>query len=169
MDRVAVSFTQTRNNSSYGVYASLTPLRFEGGKRTKLVRSQECEVQRLPHESGDGDYLYILYVSAPRFMDLTLSVKLETILHELYHIGPKFDGDLRRFKGRCYAHGSSAKDYDAIIRRLVKIWLDQDPPVEVWSFLQLNYRELCERFGSVGGLKIPPPRIIPVRGVEDRG
>ena len=161
MDRVAVGFTQTRNTSSYGVYASLTPLRFEGGKQFRFNHGKQWEIQRLPHESGDGDYLYILYVSVPRFMDLELSMKLETIVHELYHIGPKFDGDLRRFKGRCYAHGSSAKEFDAVVRQLRKVWLDQDPPIEVWGFLQWNYHELCNRFGSVGGLKIPPPRIIP--------
>ncbi len=163
MDRVAVSFSQTRNNSSYGVYASLTPLRFEGGKRTMLSRGKEWEVQRLPHESGVGDYLYILYVCVPRFMNLKLTTKLETIIHELFHIGPKFNGDLRRFEGRCYAHGSSVRSYDIKVRHLLKNWLDQDPPMEVWNFLQLNYRELCDRFGSVGGLKIPPPKIIPVR------
>ncbi len=163
MDRVAVSFSQTRNNSSYGVYASLTPLRFEGGRRTMLSRGKEWEVQRLPHESGVGDYLYILYVCVPRFMNLKLTMKLETIIHELFHIGPKFNGDLRRFEGRCYAHGSSVRSYDNKVRQLLKTWLDQDPPTEVWNFLQLNYRELCDRFGSVGGLKIPPPKIIPVR------
>jgi len=41
--------------------------------------------------------------------------------------------------------------------------LDQDPSIEIWGFLQWNYRELCDRFGSVCGLKIPPPKIIPVR------
>ena len=163
MDRVAVSFTQTRNNSSYGVYASLTPLRFEGGKRTMFNRGKEWEIQRLPHPSGVGDYLYVLYVCVPRFMNLKLTMKLETIIHELYHIGPKFDGDLRRFEGRCYAHGSSTKKYDATVRKFLKIWLDQDPPNEIWSFLQWNYTELCEQFGSVGGLKIPPPKIIPVK------
>ncbi len=163
MDRVAVSFTQTRNSSSYGVYASLTPLRFEGGKTTKFSRGREWMIQRLPHESGSGDYLYILYVSVPRFMELELTMKLETIIHELYHIGPNFDGDLRRFKGRCYAHGSSTKEYDVVVRRFLKAWLDQDPPIELWGFLQWNYRELCNRFGSVSGLKIPPPKIIPAR------
>lgn len=174
MQRVAVSFTLTRNDSKFGVYASLTPLRFEGGQRTQVQRGRTWEVQRVLRQSKtsndvaripdeESDYLYILYVCVPRFMNLPLTSKLETITHELLHIGPKFDGDIRRFEGRCFAHGSSRKKYDAMVRRLLKIWLDKDPPPEIWNFLQWNYDELTERFGSIGGLKIPPPKIIGVK------
>lgn len=161
MSRVAVSFTQSRNNSKYGVYASLTPLRFENGSHTTQKHSRTWEIQRVLREDG-SEYLYILFVCVPRFMNLALTEKLETIVHELYHIGPEFDGDLRRFQGRCYAHGASSKKYDQRVRQLLKKWLDQDPPPELWNFLQLNFTELRERFGPIGGLKIPAPKLFPV-------
>ncbi len=161
MDRVALSLSQTRSSSTYGVYASLTPLRFEEGKMETFNRGRRWGIQRLPSREGP-DYLYILYVFVPRFMDLRLTDKLETIVHELYHISPKFDGDLRRFEGRCYAHGSSQKKYDAAVFSLLRKWLEQNPPPELWDFLHWNYQELSVRFGSVCGLKIPPPKIFPI-------
>ena len=162
IERVAVSYSQSRNSSSFGVYASLTPLRFENGEKTRLSRGKTWGIQRLLRADGT-DYLYVLFVCVPRFMDLKLTDKLETIVHELYHIGPNFDGDLRRFKGRCYAHGSSRKKYDATVRVFLKKWLDQNPSPEIWDFLQMNYNELCEKFGSVAGTKIPPPKIFPIQ------
>lgn len=162
MDRVAVSFTQSRNNSKYGVYASLTPLKFENGRETTWRHDRFWRIQRLLREDG-SEYLYILYFCVPRFMNLKLSEKMETIVHELFHISPDFNGDLRRFGGRCYAHGSSSKKYDQKVRKLLDHWLEQNPSPEIWEFLKWNYKELCERFGSVGGTKISPPKLYPMR------
>lgn len=174
MQRVAVSFSLTRNDSKFGVYASLTPLRFEGGTRTQIQKGKTWEVQRVLRQSkhlsekqnipdDENDYLYLLYINVPRFMNLALTSKLETITHELFHIGPKFDGDIRRFEGRCFAHGSSRKKYDAKVQQLLKIWLDKDPPPEIWDFLKWDHKELCERFGSIGGTKIPMPKLFVVK------
>ena len=63
--------------------------------------------------------LYILNFYLPRFLDLPFREKLTTMLHELWHIGPKFDGDVRRLGGRCFAHGSSQKQYDAHVEALL--------------------------------------------------
>jgi len=161
MDRVAISFSQTRHSQNYGVFASLTPLRFLDGRASIEHRGRRWAIQR--YRSLDGfEYYYILYFYLPRFLDLKLTDKLETIIHELYHINPLFNGDIRRFEGRNYAHGNSQKEYDAVVRRLTKKWLEQDPSPEIWEFLRFNYHELNEKFGTVYGTKIPPPKIHPV-------
>ena len=69
-------------------------------------------IQRLFDSKGQ-EFLYILTFYLPRFMDLSFREKLITVFHELWHISPQFDGDLRRHPGRCYAHTSSQKEYDA--------------------------------------------------------
>ena len=161
MDRIAISFSQTRHSRNYGVFASLTPLRFLDGRASMEHRGKRWAIQR--YRSLDGfEYYYILYFYLPRFLDLSLTDKLETIIHELYHVNPLFNGDIRRFEGRCYAHGNSQKEYDAVVRRLTKKWLSFDPAPEIWEFLRFNYNELVEKFGSVYGTKIPPPKIHPV-------
>ncbi|MGL6227503.1 MAG: hypothetical protein ACRC10_12860 [Thermoguttaceae bacterium] len=161
MQRVAVSFSQTRNCTSFGVYACVTPLRFAGGQRTKVVRHRTWSVQQVCDRQG-LEYLYLLYIFAPRFIDLPLKQKLSTIVHELFHISPEFNGDIRRFPGRCYAHGSSRKKYDTHVALLLEKWLAHNPSPELWDFLMLNFKELKEQYGAVHGLKIPSPQLIPL-------
>jgi len=160
MSRVAVGFSQTKNSEPFGIFASTTPLRFENGEPCYQSRGRTWTVQR--HFRPDGvEYLYILYFYVPRFIELSLSQKLDTIVHELYHVNPLFNGDLRRFAGRRFAHGSR-KRYDQIVSRLVQQWLKHDPPSDLWDFLCYNYKDLVAKYGKPSGTRIPTPRIIPV-------
>ena len=95
-------------------------------------------------------------------MDLSFNDKLTTVFHELWHVSPNFDGDIRRHPGRCYAHTGSQKNYDAHVSRLVDRWLSLAPPLEVYGFLRYTYRELVARHGRVFGTKIRTPKLIPV-------
>ena len=84
------------------------------------------------------------------------------MFHELWHIGPDFDGDLRRFAGRYYAHGSSQDDFDATARRLAQQWLSASPPENLYDFLHCSFAELVEEFGGVCGQRIRTPKLIPL-------
>jgi hypothetical protein len=106
--------------------------------------------------------LYILNFYLPRYLDLPFREKLSTVMHELWHVGPSFDGDVRRFGSRCYAHGSSQKRYDAHVERLLDRWLALNPPEPLYGFLRLNFRELGARRGRVYGSKVPAPKLTPV-------
>ena len=161
MDRVAVSFSQARKATHHGMYASLTPMRFEGGRRHTIRRGRKWSVQRLCDASGN-EMLYILNFYLPRFLDLPFREKLVTVFHELWHVGPDFDGDIRRFPGRCFAHGSSQKAYDAQVSRLVDAWLTSDPPADLCEFLRGDFRGLSARHGRIYGRKIGVPKLIPL-------
>ncbi len=161
MDRVAVSFSQARKATSHGMYASLTPMRFAGGRMHTIRGGQRWGVQRL-HSAGGREMLYILNFYLPRFLDLPLREKLSTVIHELWHIGPKFDGDVRRFGGRCFAHGASQEQYDAQVERLVDCWVSSGPPESVCEFLHCDFQALVSRHGRVFGRKIPTPKLIRV-------
>ena len=97
-----------------------------------------------------------------KFLNMEFHEKLSTVMHELWHVSPKFDGDVRRFDGRCFAHGCSEEQYDAQVEQLVARWLALGPPESVCGFLRLNFRELGARYGGVHGRKIPMPKLIPV-------
>jgi predicted metallopeptidase len=161
MSRVAVSFSQTKRSGSLGMYASLTPLRFADGQLHTYRRKRRWGIQRLYAPDG-REMLYILTFYLPRFLELPFREKLTTTLHELWHVGPKFDGDVRRLGRRCYAHGSSQKEYDAHIETLLDRWLSLDPPAPLYEFLRPSFRELIARHGRVFGRKIPPPKLIPL-------
>ena len=146
MSRVAVSFRQTRKRMPHGLYASLTPLRFAGGQTHSIRRGRKFSIQRV--EVDGREMLYVLNFYLPRFLDLGFREKLTTIAHELLHIGPQFDGDLRRFSGRCYAHSHS----HAAIRR---------PGRAVGPALA------CPRAGAIA-LRVPAPGLPAFAGLARR-
>lgn len=160
-DRVAFAFCQTRKRVRHGLFASLTPMRFAAGATSGVRRGRRYGVQPVVDASG-REMLYILRVYLPRFMDLDFREKLITILHELWHISPQFDGDLRRHEGRCYIHTSSQAEYDAEMGQLADRWLNLDPTTALYGFLQLSFAELHAAHGPVFGTKIPQPKLIPL-------
>ena len=159
--KIAFAFCQTRKNVSHGLQASLTPMRFEGGAITGQRNGRKYAVQQLCDENG-REMLYILSFYLPRFLETDLREKLITILHELWHISPDFDGDLRRHEGRCYIHSHSQAEYDAEMGRMGDRWLAMNPPEEIFHFLRYNFRELYQLHGGMHGTKIPQPKLFPV-------
>jgi predicted metallopeptidase len=160
--RVGFSVSQTRNRSKYGIYASLTPLRFHGGAEVTRRRGRDVRVQRVIDSNGrEMLYIYTLYL--PRFMDQSFSEKLVTIFHELWHISPQCNGDIRRHHGRCYAHTGSQANYDRHMKSLTDQWLSaHQPSDEIIGFLKQNFVELHAAHGGVYGSRYARPKLIPV-------
>jgi hypothetical protein len=161
MSRVAVSFSQARSASRRGMYATLTPLRFADGRLHTIRRGRKWGMQKVKSPDGQ-EMLYILNFYLPRFLDLSLRQKLDTVFHELWHIGPKFNGDLRRFGTRFFAHGRSKKTFDCHVADLVDQWLEQSPPDAVYGFLNSNFSEIQNQYGPIYGTKIPMPKLYRV-------
>lgn len=160
MPHVLLSFTPCRNRSPYGLQARVTPLRFRDGALTRRHGTVEYQVQRY---FVDGrEMLYVLTFCLPRFLDQPFEEKLVTVFHELYHIGPEFDGDLRRHPGRYAVHSHSKDRYDAHMAELVEQYLDDHPEPEVFDFLRHGYQHLWERHGGITGIVVPRPKLLPV-------
>ena len=60
---------------------------------------------------------YLLSFAWTRFWDMSPRARLETLVHELYHIGPKFDGEPREFEQGGW-HGAGRKWFDKIIHKI---------------------------------------------------
>ncbi len=161
MGRVAVAVCQARKSVPHGIFASLTPLRFAGGATTTTRRGRPHAIQRVQMPDG-REMLYILSFYLPRFQNQTLREKLITVLHELWHISPRFDGDIRRHSGRYHAHSRSQAEYDREMGVLADRWLAADPPDELWSFLEGDFAQLAARHSRIVGLRIRRPRILPL-------
>ncbi len=160
MAQVAIRYCQTRRAVSHGIQASLTPLRFEQGSLYTTRRRRRWTIQRILDPSG-LEMLYLLSFYLPRFQQLPFEEKLITVFHELWHIGPAFDGDIRRLPGRFHVHSSSKCEYDAEMKRHVDLWLSRSPPASLHEFLQYNFRELAQTHGGVYGVRIRTPKLIP--------
>ena len=160
MDRCLVTVAQARKRQSWGVQAKLTPLRFEGGATTGVRRGRQYKCQAVTHAGREMLYLITFYL--PRFQDQTPREKLVTVLHEMYHISPHFDGDIRRFPGRCHAHTGSQANYDAHMGELADEYLSCRPQRELYDWLELPFDDLFGRHGGITGLKIAIPKLLPL-------
>lgn len=163
MTRVAVGYRQARRRVKHGLQASLTPMRFEGGAEVGVVRGRRYRCSRLVDRKG-RECLYLLNFYLPRFFDHPFEERLTTVVHELWHVGPRMDGDIRRHAGRCYAHGRSQEGFDAHAAALARRWLASGPSEGLYAFMELSFEELLAEHGAVIGDKYRTPRLIPLRG-----
>jgi hypothetical protein len=164
--RLLFAVTQARSGRPYGLQARVTPLRFRNGSLTRRRRDGAYQVQR--YFVGDREMLYLVTFCLPRFLDQDFDDKFITIFHELYHISPAFEGDLRRHDGRYALHSHSKRLYDTHMAQLAREYLSSRPDPRLHAFLRLNFAQLQHRHGSVVGVVVPRPRLLPVRGMAAR-
>lgn len=159
MDRVLLSMMQARQKSEHGVYASCFPLRFENGAEETVHRGNRFRMPGLRHEGRE--ILYIVYFMLPRFhQEQDYHGKLATIIHELYHISPHFNGDIRRFPGKNFAHGPSRDHYHKAMCHLATRYLAASPRAHDWEFLKTPFEELLKHPGGVVGFVIQKPKPV---------
>lgn len=159
-ERVLFTIARSRAEGRHGLLARIAPLRFAGGVR-ELTRRRGAwrETYRMPTLSHDGREIhYLITVFVPRFLRLSFAEKLATVIHELYHISAACDGDIRRFPGRNFAHGSSRAGFDRIVARLAESYLKSLPATEVPAFLRLQEEAWQEGALRLTGLRVPIPR-----------
>jgi predicted metallopeptidase len=159
--KVLICVSSTRSGGVYGTFAKIHPLRFPGGSRTREVKRARrvftCTMPMVTHR--DTEILYIIYFLVPRFLNLTLREKLITVFHELYHISPDFDGDIRRFPGRNFAHGSSRKRYNALMEGLVDRYLQEKECLDCLDFLEVDMAALRVKYQTIVARKYPAPKV----------
>ena len=167
--RILLAISQARQASKHGVYATCMPLRFEGGAKESVYNGRRYAWPVLHHE--EREILYLIYFTLPRFHEeQDYPEKLATIIHELYHISPQFNGDLRRFPGKNFAHGSSRESYHAAMRQLAKRYLATSPRAESFEFLKEPFGGLLKRPSGVVGFSIarPRPELVPPVGKSSK-
>jgi predicted metallopeptidase len=162
--RILVTVTQARGHHTHGLQARVTPLRFARGELVRKRRGVPYHIQRYFH--GEQEYLYLLTFCLPRFQDQDFDQKFITVFHELYHISPQFDGDLRRHHGRYQFHSHSKCDYDKRMVAYAREYLAGKPDATLHAFLRMDFGQLQERHGAVAGVVVPRPKMIPLVGVH---
>lgn len=151
----------TGRSGAGGTLAKIHPLRFAGGeksmKRRRGRRNLLCTMPTITHQGEE--ILYIIYFMIPRFLELPIRDKLITVFHELYHISPSCDGDIRRFPGRNYAHGSSTKNYNEQMEKLVDVYLERFAERSPLDFLDGDLASLRSRHGAIVARRLRAPRV----------
>ena len=160
--RILVTVIQARSAEPHGLQARVTPLRFPNATLTKQRRGVPFHIQR--YFLGEQEFLYLMTFCLPRYLDQDFDQKLVTLFHELYHISPTFDGDLRRHEGRYQFHSHSQRDYDHHMAHCARAYLAGGPDPNLHGFLRMSFAQLQQRHGTVTGIVVPRPKIIPLIG-----
>ena len=158
--RVQVCISSNRSNGRGAIFGKLVPLRFKGGEELLHYRGK-CYA--MPRVIRNGNrILYLIYFYSPRFIDLPPREKLRVIFHELYHISPDFNGDIRRFGRSGSAHGNSKKRYDLRFEIEMREFTELLAETDHWRFLSMDSRELFSSYGRVLShrMKTPRPAVI---------
>ena len=177
MSRVLV-FARAGRSDAEGPYAtchcvSLPPSEpgyyYWRDRRTgALTRRSEWFISKSPVITVGGSNIdYMVSFALPRFCDQSSSslrkqahyagyppwiTKLDTIVHELYHVDPERPGIRRmeRADGTCSANCHGQRFFEDVVQ-MVKLYLDTNPDPYMYDFLQCNFAELTEKYGGVAG------------------
>ncbi len=115
VNRIAVNISKSRGKGKFGIWAHVIPLRYFGGSETRKARrfmiagTYSYDSAHITKHHPDARYMMTFMI--PRFFILTARERLETIVHELYHLHPSLRGDLRRFPAPHIHHGPTPAKY----------------------------------------------------------
>ena len=149
-----------------------------------ITRRSEWFVARSPKVIVDGQsFDYLISFSLPRFCDQALRrsrkerfyrratdcwvAKLDTVIHELYHIDPEHNGIRRvdRADGTCSSNAHSPQFF-ADVAEMVSQYLDSHPNPATYDFLMHDFEGLQAKHGEVVGTCFAPFPSYPQRFLE---
>jgi len=192
MSRVLV-FARAGRSDAEGPYAtchcvSLPPSEpgyyYWRDRRTgALTRRSEWFITKSPTVTLNGTRIdYMVSFSLPRFCDQPANgsrkqthysgcepwlTKLDTIVHELYHIDPERPGIRRmeRADGTCSANCHGQRFFEDVVD-MVKLYLSTNPDPQIYDFLKYDFAELMDRYGGVAGTTFRTFPSYPQRFIE---
>lgn len=135
----------------------------------EVTRRTEWFVTKSPQVYvADKKVNYLISFALPRFTDQTLGrsrkrslyprgtadwvAKLDTVVHELFHIDPDQDS-LRRFKNRdgAWSDALHSATYFEDVAAMVQQYLGASPDLRLLEFLQYDFDGLRARYGGIAG------------------
>jgi hypothetical protein len=150
----------------------------------RITRRSEWFVTKSPVVTiGPRQMKYLISFTLPRFCDQSLDrsrkerfyrrasdswiAKLDTVVHELYHIDPDQCGIRRidRGDGTYSAHCHSPRFFEQVAE-MVSEYLDTHPDPQAYDFLRLDFDQLQTKHGGVVGTSFRSFPSYPQRFIE---
>lgn len=159
-EKIHICISSNRAGGRGATFGKLVPLKFKGGEEVLYHRGKCYVMPKI--EVNSIRILYLIYFYIPRFTDLAPLDKLRVIFHELYHIHPEFNGDIRRFGKSGSAHGKSKKQFDTKFEKEVITYSQTIHNTTAWEFLLLNTGGIFNNYREVLScrMKVPKPIIL---------
>jgi hypothetical protein len=158
VEKTLVCIASNRKGSRGGIYGKLVPTRFENGSPVIKHRGKIYTIPDITHRGIVQKYLVYFYM--PRFFDLPPAEKLRVIFHELYHINPEFNGDIRRMAAVKAAHGHSREHFDSHFIKDMHAFHEYITLTPYMKFLELSSRDLSRHFSKVTGMRMKTPKPV---------
>jgi hypothetical protein len=148
-----------------------------------LTRRSEWFATKSPAvKIGARDIKYMISFALPRFCDQSLDrsrkerfykgaepwiAKLDTVVHELYHIDPELAG-IRRIEKEdgTYSANCHGQQFFEQVAGMVRTYLASKPSPEVTDFLREDFASLNARHGGVVGTSFRTFPSFPQRYIE---
>jgi hypothetical protein len=151
---------------------------------SRITRRSQWFVTKSPTVTvGTRQVKYMLSFTIPRFPDQSLNrsrkekwyprlkgpwvAKLDTVIHELYHIDPDHNGIRRIDRGdgihSAHCHNNA---FFARVAAMVAEYLDARPDRDAYDFLSYDFAELEARYGGVVGTSFRTFPSYPQRFLE---
>ena len=152
----------------------------------RITRRSEWFVTKSPLVTiGRRRMKYLMSFALPRFCDQSLQrsrkgryyagaepwmAKLDTVIHELYHIDPDHMG-IRRIEREdgTYSANCHGTRFFQDVAEMVRTYLDSHPDPAVYDFLRHDFTALEGRFGGVVGASFRTFPSFPQRYIERLG
>jgi len=159
-DRLLVCTATNRRKCRSGTYGKLVPLRFENGSEALNYKGKCYSMPRIINNGKQ--ILYIVYLYIPRFFNLKPIEKLRVIFHELFHISPEFNGDIRRFGKIKISHGHSRKKFDSLFQNELNDFYNYIKMTRYIDFLEMDIDSLQKNFKKVLHRRMKVPKPLPI-------
>jgi len=144
INKILVCCASNRKDSKGAIYGKLQPLRFKDGSEIIKHNNKYYTIPKIV--LNDIEILYVLYLYIPKFFDMTAKDKINVMFHELYHISPEFNGDIRRMSNIKSAHGHSKKSFEEKYIQYASIYFNKINDTPFYTFLQMNFKEIEKQF-----------------------
>lgn len=160
MNRVLVCSAYNKKVTGGGIFAKVVPLRFENGVPLKKFKNHWYAFPKVMNNGHE--ILYIIYFYIPRYFDLPAFEKLNVAFHELYHINPEFNGDVRRMGSYKFSHGYSKEHFNNQFREELSHYYNKIKNTPLGAMLEMNFAQISEHFETVytRTMKVPRPKKI---------
>src|SRR5262245_40091845 len=149
----------------------------------RITRRSEWFVTKSPLVTVGGRPIkYMISFALPRFCDQSLDrsrkerfypgadpwiAKLDTVVHELYHIDPELNGIRRIERGDgTYSANCHGHQFFEQVATMVHTYLASKPCAAAYDFLKEDFSELTSRFGGVVGTSFRTFPSFPQRYIE---
>ena len=147
LNKILVCCASNRKNCRGATYGKLLPLKFKDGSEIVKHNGRLYTIPKV--KVNNKEILYVIYLYIPKFFNLSAKDKINVMFHELYHINPDFNGDIRRMGNFKAAHGHSRKSFEEKYIEYADSFFEKINDTPYLNFLKMNSDDIKSKFKTV--------------------